>query len=265
MLSRLFHDPIALGLAQAAIVTLLVLVVVLLARRESVHLERDTAVALFRGLVQIVAVGSILVVVMKGPVVVGIPLLLGMVLAAAATARRRVRQIPGAFTVALVGIGLGSFLVIVPMTAVGVIDSRLTSLLPVGSMIIASSMNACALALERFRADVMSHTTLIEAGLVLGATPAETVRPEVQAAIEASLTPNINTLHSLGIVWIPGLMAGMILSGTDPVYAAIYQFVVIAMIFAAAGLSVLIATLLVRRRVFSPADQLILRPGTAQQ
>ena len=30
-----------------------------------------------------------------------------------------------------------------------------------------------------------------------------------------------------GIVWIPGLRAGMILSGTDPLYAAVYQFVVI--------------------------------------
>jgi putative ABC transport system permease protein len=56
-------------------------------------------------------------------------------------------------------------------------------------------------------------------------------------------------------------MAGMLLSGARPVYAAIYQFVVLAIIFAASGLTSLMSTLLMRTRVMSPADQLILRPG----
>lgn len=67
----------------------------------------------------------------------------------------------------------------------------------------------------------------------------------------------------LAIVWIPGMMAGMVLSGTDPVYAAIYQFVVMAMIFAAAGLTAVLSTLLIRGKAFSPAEQLILRPVAA--
>jgi putative ABC transport system permease protein len=57
------------------------------------------------------------------------------------------------------------------------------------------------------------------------------------------------------------VMAGMILSGTNPVYAGIYQFVVVAMIFAASGLTSLAATLLIRTRAVSPAEQLLLRPG----
>lgn len=48
--------------------------------------------------------------------------------------------------------------------------------------------------------------------------------------------------------------------GTDPVYAAIYQFVVIAMLFAASGLTSLACTRLIRLRAFSPAQQLLLRP-----
>ena len=56
-------------------------------------------------------------------------------------------------------------------------------------------------------------------------------------------------------------MAGMLLSGSRPLYAAIYQFVVLAMIFAASGLTSLVSTLLMRNRVFSPAEQLVLRPG----
>jgi putative ABC transport system permease protein len=56
-------------------------------------------------------------------------------------------------------------------------------------------------------------------------------------------------------------MSGMILSGSDPIYAAIYQFVVIAMIFAAAGLTAVPSVLMIRSWIFSPAEQLILRPG----
>ena len=87
------------------------------------------------------------------------------------------------------------------------------------------------------------------------------VSPYVQASFEASLIPAIDSIRSLGIVWIPGLMAGMLLSGAKPVYAAIYQFVVLAMIFTASGLTALASTVLIRGRVFSPAEQLLLQPG----
>ncbi len=80
--------------------------------------------------------------------------------------------------------------------------------------------------------------------------------PYVQAAVKAGMIPRIDTLRALGIVWIPGLMAGMLLAGSDPVYAAIYQFVVVGMIFAASGLTSLITTLLIRRRAFTKAEQL---------
>lgn len=77
------------------------------------------------------------------------------------------------------------------------------------------------------------------------------------------MIPSINNLRSLGIVWIPGIMAGMILAGTDPVQAAVYQFVVISMIFAAAAATSMVCTLLVRSHVFTVAEQLLLRPAEA--
>ena len=83
----------------------------------------------------------------------------------------------------------------------------------------------------------------------------------MQAAFESSLIPAIDSVRSLGIVWIPGLMAGMLLSGARPLYAAIYQFVVLAMILASSGLTSLISTLFIRARLFTSADQLIVQPG----
>ncbi len=127
-------------------------------------------------------------------------------------------------------------------------------------MLIANAMNTNALALNRFRADVLAHVGEIETALALGADGRTSVAPYAQAALEARPIPAIDNLRSPGIVWIPGLMAGMLLSGADPVYAAIYQFVALAMILAASGLTSLAGTLLVRSRIFSAADQLLLQP-----
>ena len=57
-------------------------------------------------------------------------------------------------------------------------------------------------------------------------------------------------------------MAGMLLSGSRPIYAAIYPFVVLAMILAASGFTALVSTLLIRSRAFTDAEQLLPRPGT---
>jgi ABC-type iron transport system FetAB permease component len=92
-----------------------------------------------------------------------------------------------------------------------------------------------------------------------GASPAASISRQVEAAVAASLIPRIDNLRSLGIVWLPGLMTGMILAGADPLYSAVYQFVVIAIIYAGSGLTALSGVLLLRNRTFTRAEQLALK------
>jgi putative ABC transport system permease protein len=259
MLKTWFSSQLVLGLAQAAVASALALAIVLLARRRQIHVESDVAVALLRGLVQIIAAGSVLVILLRGPRWTAGFILAAMMVAAAATSARRARHIPGAFQVSLYAITIGAGFVVAIMTLAGAIDTAITALVPVGSMVIANAMNTNGLALNRFRSDVAAHVGEIEAALALGAAPENTVTTYVHAAFEASLIPAIDNLRSLGLVWIPGLMAGMVLSGSPPLYAAIYQFVVLAMIFAASGLTCLVSTTLIRTHAFSPAEQLIVR------
>jgi UDP-glucose/iron transport system permease protein len=242
---------------------LLALLVTLLARKREIHLERETVVALIRGIVQIIAVGSILSLLLRGPAWTSVFLFTAMMVAAAATSAQRAKGIPGAFRVSLYAIAAGSGAVIALMTWAGFIDTAMTSLVPIGSMLVSNAMNANSLTLNRFRSEVESHFGLIETALALGASAKQTVAPYVQVSFRASLIPAIDSLKSLGIVWIPGLMAGMLLSGSDPVYAAIYTFVTISMIVSASGLTALIGSLLIRNRAFSPAEQLTLRPRAA--
>jgi putative ABC transport system permease protein len=256
-------NDVLMGLAQAAGAMILCAAVVALCRWQAVRVEREAAISLARGLVQMVFVGMVLALLLHGSLQIGCLILLMMTVAAAVTAARRLKGMRGALLLCFWAIAAGGGTVIAAMLATRSLQPDISVLVPVGSMIIANAMNACAQAVERFRAEIVTHVGQIEAGLSLGAEPAVTVAPYLQSAVYASLLPRLDMLKSLGLVWIPGVMAGMMVSGASPVYAGIYQFIIVAMILAASGITGLVATVLMRSRVFSPAAQLVLRPGTA--
>ena len=254
-------NDVLTGLAQAVGAIGLCAAVVVLCRRHAVRVEREAAVSMARGLVQMVLVGMVLALLLHGSLLIGSLILLMMTVAAAVTAARRLEGMDGALLLCFWSIAAGAGIVIAVMLATRSLRPDISMLVPVGSMIIANTMNACAQAVERFRAEIVAHVGQIEAGLSLGAEPEVTVAPYLQSAVYASLLPRLDMLKSLGLVWIPGVMAGMMVSGASPVYAGIYQFIIVAMILAASGIAGLVATVLMRPRVFSPAAQLTLRPG----
>ncbi len=256
-------DRILRGLEQAGIVAALALAVGFYARRRGILLMKDLPVSLARGISQISAVGLMLVVVLKGPWWMGPLVLAGMITAAGKTSSRRSKGFPGALRISLYAIAAGAGTTIALMTATGVIDRAAVSLVPIGSMLIANAMNANALAMDRFTREVQTHVGEIETALSLGAAAESTVSPYARGALQASLIPTLDNLRSLGIVWIPGIMAGMVLSGTPPLAAAIYQFVVLAMIFCSSATTCLVSTDLMRRRAFTAAEQLA--PPLAEQ
>jgi putative ABC transport system permease protein len=247
------------GAVDCAIAGSLALAVLLLARRRAPGLLRELPFAELRGVVQIVVVGMILAFLLHGPRWVAIPVLAGMALAAADIVRRRAKRIQGASPMILISIVCGAGFVLTLMAVTGVIPMTIAILIPVGSMVIANTMNTLSLFLDRLRGEVVAHTGEIESALALGAAPEAALQPGLQAAYRACLIPSIDNIRSLGIVWIPGIMAGMVLSGTSPVFAALYQFVVLTTIFSAAALTCLIASRLVTGRLFSEHEQLLLR------
>lgn len=93
---------------------------------------------------------------------------------------------------------------------------------PLAGMIIAGAMNAVGLAAERFQAETARGVAY------------ETAR---RTAFEASLIPIVNSLFAVGLVALPGMMTGQILSGVSPLIAAKYQIVVMTMLFGVSGLS----------------------------
>jgi putative ABC transport system permease protein len=259
MLSHFFPNQLSRGIAECVAAAVIALLAMVLARRRGVDMLGELPLAQLRGIAQIVAVGAILAFLLHGPRWTSLIVLSAMMLAAATIVRRRAKSIPRAFSLALVSIFAGAGSVLAIMIALGVIPLTITMLVPVGSMVIASTMNMQSIFLDRFRGEIKSHTGEIESALALGATPDVASLPYLRAAYKASLIPSIDNIRSLGIVWIPGIMAGMVLSGASPVYAALYQFVVISTIFSASSVTCLTASYLITRRVFTVQKQLLIR------
>ena len=256
MLSQLFPDPLHLRIAQATVSLVLVVLTLFLAHRSKISIASEGLLSSLRGLVQIVAIGTLLLFVFRGPPVLGPFVLLGMVLVGASIASKRAAPFPRAYSIAFWSILAGASAVIASMTWLGVVSAQPTSLIPIGSMLIANAMITTALTLERLRSEIDSNRGYIESALALGANAQDAAAPYIQAAVKASLIPRLDSMSSLGIVWIPGLMTGMLLAGTNPVQASLYQFVIVALILASGIVSTLCCALLCRSQLFTEAEQL---------
>jgi len=255
-------DPIVVkGAVQVAAALVPALVVVALSRLRSLELETEMGVALVRGLLQILAVGSVLGLLLTVDLAWSGLILAAMMLTAAAISHRRAGEMPDAFWVSLAAITLGTGSVIVAMTWAGAIETTVRNLVPVGSMIVYAGLKTNSLALDRLDGELDAQRERIETRISLGASGVEALVPEVRASVKAALIPVVDSLKSLGVVWIPGMMAGMVLSGSNPIYAAEYQFVIMGMVFGASGLTGVIATALMSRRLVTDAHQL--RPRAA--
>ena len=251
------RDPVLLkGLAQVAAASGLAAVVLGLSYVRNLDLERELGGSFARGFVQVLAMGALIGVLFSIPLPFSGVVLAAMIGYAPWESRKRGDGVPRACRVSLHAIGLGSAVVILAMLAAGAIESTVRNLVPVGGMIIANAMKTNSLALDRFKSEIESNRGEIEALLAIGVPPGAAVSEHVTESVRASLIPVVDAMRTLGLVYIPGMMAGMILGGANPIYAAQYQFVIMGMIFAAGGLTSMTTSLLVGRYAFTGAAQL---------
>ena len=120
-------------------------------------------------------------------------------------------------------IGGGISLIIVTQFVLNLTPWFLPSyFVPLAGMIFANAMNSISLAADRLEAEIDRNVEYEQARNI---------------AFRASLIPITNSLFAVGLVSIPGMMTGQILSGVSPLIAARYQIMVMCMVFGAAGIS----------------------------
>lgn len=100
--------------------------------------------------------------------------------------------------------------------------------IPIAGMVFANTMNAISLCVERFE----KEEKRVE------------FKDAKKIAFKAAMIPQINSLLAVGLVALPGMMTGQILSGVDPLIAVRYQIMIMAMALSTAGISIVIYFLL---------------------
>lgn len=247
---------IAIGWPQLMLATLFIVFVGIVSIRLSLGLEKDLAISTLRTYLQLIALGLVLrwVFGIDSPwLVIGI---IGvMVLVAAGIIVRRSPDAPaGIFGSSALAMALTGFIVTFAVTGLIVqVDPWYEPryVIPLAGMVLGNSMTGIALTLERTFADLDARSDEVLALTALGATPWEAAHSSVRDALRAGLIPTINSMAAVGIVFIPGMMAGQILAGADPVTATGYQIVVMLMVAAATALGSVVSVLLTYRRRFT--------------
>ncbi|MBV5259929.1 iron export ABC transporter permease subunit FetB [Synechococcus moorigangaii CMS01] len=129
-------------------------------------------------------------------------------------------------------------------------------LIPLAGMVMGNAMNSASLAGERLSSRIKSSRLEIETQLCLGATPKQAIAIYRTEAIRASLIPTINSMMVVGLVSLPGMFTGQVLSGIDPLNAASYQILILFLIVTVNIICTSLVTEGLYRQFFNPLAQL---------
>lgn len=229
-------------LSNLAIAFIPVLIVVGLLFKWS--LEAGTALySIIRMLVQLIIVGYVLVFIFESQnlwitiLVISIMILASSWIALRTTKHLRLKLFWYVALSSLLGGGSVLLLTVWPILELTPIFKPQYTI-PLAGMVFASSMNTISLSLERLNSELKNNVGYIQAR---------------NTAFHASLIPIVNTMFAVGIVSLPGMMTGQVLSGVSPLIAVRYQILIMCMIFASCALSTA-CLLVICRKLFDKDD-----------
>lgn len=251
---------VQLNIIQFSLVYVLLVVVLLIMKKSRINQTRLLLLASMRMTVQLVLAGLVLTYIFENPH----PLFVVVYIVAmvAFSIRRVLSKNPGlnrdfklAVSASLAFSGLAVLIYFVTVVVqTSVFNPQYT--IPLAGMIIGNAMTGVSLALKTFTENVKSQRPKIEALLNLGATPRDILLPYVNNAIETALLPTMNSMLGMGIVSLPGMMTGQILSGTLPMTAIMYQIAIMIAITTAVCLTVFSTLTLGYKTLYNKRNQI---------
>lgn len=219
-----------MGLWQFSVVYLLLLIVLFIMKKSQISQTKLLLLASVRMTVQLVLAGFILqyifsdpkpiytVLFISGTVVFSIYRVLSM--------RKDLNtkfKVGIAVSLALSGLSVLAFFVCV-VTGQSFFNPQYT--IPLAGMIIGNSMTGVSLGVKNFLDSIGTQKKKIETMINLGLDMKTILKPFVNQALESALLPTLNSMLGMGIIFLPGMMTGQILSGTMPTTAILYQIAI---------------------------------------
>lgn len=232
---------VELELWQFSLVYVLLLIVIFIMKKCKVKQTKLLLTASIRMTLQLVIAGLLLTYIFKNPHIVFTLSYLGIMTGFAVyrvisknkdlNKRFLIRiglavALPGIFTIVFfVYLIVGSSL------------SNPQYVIPVSGMIMGNTMTGATLGIKTFRESLAGQRTRMNALLYMGVDPDRILMPFVRQALETALMPTMNSMIGMGIVSLPGMMTGQILSGTLPMTAILYQIAIMISICTVVAMS----------------------------
>ena len=169
-----------------------------------------------------------------------------------ATARSNLTY-PGFYTNCLMGLAVG-VIVTLSLAVFGVVKAEPwyspRVVIPLGGMLISNALSGMSLASSELLEELHNRSERIDVLLAFGATHWEATWMAISSVLSKALVPTVNSMNVIGLVAIPGMMTGQVLSGASPVRAARYQIMVMYLIAACTFLATAVTTFLIVKALF---------------
>jgi putative ABC transport system permease protein len=128
--------------------------------------------------------------------------------------------------------------------------------IPISGMIIGNCLGSGIIGIRSFYGELSKNEEKYKYYLMCGATRNEALFPFMTSAMKDAFSPTIASTATIGLIWLPGMMTGQILGGSDPVTSIKYQIVIIIAIFVGSVLTVAVSLNLSKRFAFDDYDLL---------
>lgn len=247
---------------------LLIVVTIGISRWRHLDLESSVLWATVRALVQLLAVGYVLAVVIDPPawaisatrdqpIALAWGWLVFMVAFAAWTVSRRAPEVPGVLPLALLALSISTAATVAVIFGLGIFPAEARAIVPLGGMMVGNAMTSTVVAGRRIVAEFSEKRADVEARLALGQPWQEASRPSLRSALRTGMTSQIETTKAVGLVFLPGAMTGLILAGVDPVDAVRVQAAIMFLILGAVTINVVVIGTGVTSRLFTDDHRLV--------
>ena len=117
-------------------------------------------------------------------------------------------------------------------------------------MLLGNALRTNIIALNEFFSRLVKEKQMYRYAVANGATHKEALIPFYREAIKKAFNPSIATMAIMGLISLPGMMTGQILSGTSPATAIKYQILIMITIFVSSMLTVIFTIAISNKFIF---------------
>lgn len=253
---------VELNLWQFSLIYLLLLLILAVMKKCHINQSKLLVVASIRMSVQLTLAGLVLTYIFKNPhplFTIGYLILMCSfaiytVLSQNKELNKQFKIIVGA-SIALTGLIIVAFFIMV-VVGVNIFNPQYT--IPISGMIIGNAMIGVSLGLRIFNENIKTGCNRIDTLINMGVTPKKVLTPFVNQSLETALLPTLNSMLGMGVISLPGMMTGQILSGTLPMTAILYQIAIIIALSAVACLAVFCTLFFGYKTLYNKRNQMLI-------